>query len=257
VGVGLFAYGQKRATWMCAQGGALIAAVLSLALWGCGSGGASKIVASVDGAAITQSSLNHWLPFEARTSFKAVPLGPVPKGVLPDPPSYSACVAYLGSALGPLTSRSQSAQQRKAACAALLQQLRQKTLQFLIRYQWYTKELKEQGVIVSDNEVKRNIDHWAAIMRTRKGWAGPGKELQGNIDLYTRATGLSPADFVYFERYGLANDKVSKEVQAKPGPNGMVRAVAEFTAKWVARTSCQHGYVVPGCRQYHGAEPPL
>jgi hypothetical protein len=225
--------------------------LLAAGVVGCGSGGgagssAAGVVASVAGVSISKASLEHWIRVESAVSYKTIPINPLPRGILPDPPSYAACIAWLGSAAGSIESRSKSPAQRKALCVKRLVGLKQKTLGFLLSYQWYAGELKDEGVKVPESVVHRNL-----VLFVRGEM--PAK---GEFQRYLRVTGMSEADVLFIQRLGTYGDEIAKQIYAKGSEAEAHRALARFTSKWVAKTSCNPGYIVPGCRQYHGPEPP-
>jgi len=225
----------------------LAVGVACIFLGGCGSSGSSgggTVVASVAGVPVTKASLEHWARIESIVSYKVIPTEAVPKGVWPDPPNFTACIAWLGSSAGPLESHSMSAAQRKAGCEARLRNLKQKTLEFLVLYQWYLGEAKEKGIKVPESEVRRNL---ARFIR---------EEMPGKFPRYLSATGMSEADALFIQRLTTYGEKVKDVILAKPNPTEMRQALVGFTSKWVAKTDCKPGYVYPGCSQYHGSEPP-
>src|SRR5438445_2979554 len=86
----------------------------------CGSGDPSVVVARVGSHVITKATLDRWTAIEGVLAYQLNPTRPVPKGVVPDPPSYTACVAFLRA--HPQASASASAHataaQLRAACKA-------------------------------------------------------------------------------------------------------------------------------------------
>lgn len=226
---------------------AVVFGVIGVSSSGCGSSGASsggsQLVASVDGVSITKASVEHWMRVESVLSYVLTPTVPAPKGVLPDPPSYAACIAWLGSARGPVMAHSLTAAQRKTECEQHLVDLRRKTVEFLVLYQWYVGEAKAEGITVPESEVRKNL---ARYIR---------EEIPGKFQRYLSASGMSEADALFLQRLTAYGEKVKAPILAKP-PSEARRALLQFTSKWVAKTSCQPGYVFPGCRQYRGSDPP-
>jgi len=213
---------------------------------GCGSaGGQIGTVVSVAGVGISKASVDHWMPIEAVLSNELVPTRPPPRGAVPDPPGYRACISWLGSD-GPLESRSLSVAQRRARCIQRLANLKQKTVEFLILYQWYLGETRDQGIRVSESEVERNLKRYIR-------YEMPGR---GHFQRYLSAAGMSEADALFVQRLSTYGEKINHEILAKPTPGLIRKAFVSFTSKWTTKTSCMPGYVFPGCRQYHGSLPP-
>jgi hypothetical protein len=203
-------------------------------------------VAVVAGSPISKANLEHWMRVESVLGYAVIIKQPAPTGVLPDPPSYSACITWLGSSRGPLDARSLSVAERKSRCQQRLENLKKKTLGFLMSYLWYQGEAKDQGIKVSEAEVQRNFRRFQR------------EELPGKEDLrhYLSYSGMSLADATLIQRLGTLGDKIHSELFGKGSEAQVRQAFALFTSKWVAKTSCKPGYIVPGCKQYHGPQPP-
>ena len=86
--------------------------------------------------------------------------GPAAKPVVPDPPTYTACIAHL-QATAPKPAKGQpkpTAATLKAQCEQQYTALKQQVLGFLISANWVIGEAGDQGVKVSDNEVKKQFN---------------------------------------------------------------------------------------------------
>src|ERR1035437_9769921 len=75
------------------------AAIAIAAMTGCGTSASDEDVAQVASSSgvtsISKSSLKHWMFVEAVLLHNEQPTTAVPKGLLPDPPEYTTCIAYL------------------------------------------------------------------------------------------------------------------------------------------------------------------
>jgi foldase protein PrsA len=135
---------------------AALGAALSIAVGvaACGGGIPGDAVVSVGGTPIPRSTFNHWMAVAAagqQTTERAP---------APEPPNFSACVAHLEKAAqaaskgktkpNPALYKSQCEQQYTA--------YKQEVLDFLISSQWVMSEASEQGVHVSESEVKKQFD---------------------------------------------------------------------------------------------------
>jgi parvulin-like peptidyl-prolyl isomerase len=118
-------------------------------------------VVSVNGNAITTSTFNHWMAVAASSSSPAAATGKTAaKPVVPDPPSYKACIAHL-EATAPKPAKGQTkptAAALKAQCEQQYTALKQQVLGFLISSNWVLGEASDQGIKVSDAEVKKQFN---------------------------------------------------------------------------------------------------
>jgi hypothetical protein len=222
---------------------------LSASLAACGDAAPGTIVARVGGNSITSAGLERWTKIEAVLAYEASPTRPVPQGVVPDPPAYVNCIAYLRSTAG--LQRGQPAPtgaQLRRRCDEKHALLQHHVLDILIDYFWLKGESSEKGVRLTNGEIKEVLD------RIFPNTATFGK--------YLSITGESPSD----ERLIIEKDLFStkllqlKEKAFKRGrltsthqrEQALITAAREFTTKWASRTWCRAGYVVSECRQYKG-----
>jgi foldase protein PrsA len=116
-------------------------------------------VVQVGGTSITKATFSHWLGVAAASSAASTPGKPA-QAAVPDPPSYTACIAHL-EATAPKPAKGQSkptAAQLKSQCEQQYQTLKQEVLGFLISSQWVAGEASDQGVKASDKEVKQRFE---------------------------------------------------------------------------------------------------
>lgn len=129
--------------------------VVATVLVACGSSDNSvpgNAVASVDGTAITRADYEKWAEITAKGSSQGRTV------VIPDPPTFTRCIATLRSQSRPargqpaptdVTLRAQCRQQNDALVA--------QTMGTLIQNLWIEKEADAQGVEVSDADVQRQL----------------------------------------------------------------------------------------------------
>ena len=133
---------------------ALCALVVPAALVaGCG-GVPGNAVAEVDGNAIEKSSYDHWLQVAARSS------GQGAAAKAPVPPDFKECIAAKRKTT-PKPAKGQpevTDEQLKTQCKQEYEQLRDQVLQLLISFQWLEGEAEEQGIKVTDEEVKKSFE---------------------------------------------------------------------------------------------------
>jgi foldase protein PrsA len=117
-------------------------------------------VVQVDGQPITKDTFSHWLSVAAASSSAAAPGQTAPKPVVPDPPSYTACIAHL-AATAPKPAKGQAAPtqaQLKSQCEQQYKSLQQEVLGFLVSSYWVLGEASALGVKLSDKEVKKQFE---------------------------------------------------------------------------------------------------
>jgi foldase protein PrsA len=136
--------------------GAVFFAVLAMAACG---GIPGNAVVQVGNMNITQSIFNHWMSVAAASSQQTAPGQTAPKPVVPDPPTYKACIAQL-QATAPKPAAGQpapTAAQFKAQCQTQYKTLHDQVLQFLISADWVTGESADQKVSVTDAAVQKQF----------------------------------------------------------------------------------------------------
>ncbi len=230
--------------FICTLCGVFIA---SLGLIGCGA--TSDPVARVDDHAITKATLERWTAIEAVLAYETDPTRPVPKGVVPDPPTYINCIAYLKAPRGlGLGHPDQTAAQLKKQCGERRRMLQRHVLDILLVYYWLRGEAAEKGVKLTRAKIRAGLDRAfpnpAAYRRhlslTGKTPADERMILEKNL-LDTKLLDLVKADF--------GRRQVTSQQQREQAFIGAARA---FTKKWMARTTCSTGYIVPECKEYKG-----
>ena len=232
----------------------LIVACLGIAA--CGGGDpkpAGKVVARVNGNAVTKATLDHWTDVEAVLAYENEPKRPVPVGVVPDPPTYAKCIGYLMKTTVPEPGESSPTRsQLKRRCHERRTVLQRHVLDILLTYYWLSGDAREQGVKVTGAEITKIRDR-----------VFPGESAYRR---YLSITGERPADERLIIEKDLLDTKLLQLAEAKfrPKPTSVQehdRMMAElgtaFTSKWKARTSCSAGYVVAECRQYTGPPSPV
>jgi foldase protein PrsA len=119
---------------------------------GCGGGVPGNAVAEVDGTAIEKDTYEHWLNVAAKSA------GPDAK--VPVPPDYKECIAQLKkTAAKPAEGQpKQTDADFKKQCEQQYEQLRDQVLGLLISFEWIEREAEEQGITVSDAEVKKSFE---------------------------------------------------------------------------------------------------
>jgi foldase protein PrsA len=123
-------------------------------LAGCGGGGIpGNAVAEVDGTAIEKKDFEHWLNIAAKSSGQ-------PGAAVPKPPDFTECIAQAKkTAAKPAKGQpKQTDADFKKQCQQQYDQLRDQVLGLLISFEWIKREAEEQGVEVTDEEVKKSFE---------------------------------------------------------------------------------------------------
>ncbi len=146
----------KLTRWIAALSAVFFAAG---GLAACG-GIPSDAVVQVNGQAISKSTFEHWLGVAASASAAALPGQKAAKPVVPDPPTYTNCIAHLKE-IEPKPAKGQKPRteaQLKTQCEQQYKALQQQVLGFLISADWVVGQAEEQGVKVSDKEVEAQFN---------------------------------------------------------------------------------------------------
>lgn len=234
-------------------------AVAIAALTGCGgsASGGTAVVAQVRGAAgvasISKSLLQHWMSVEAVLLNNEQPTAPVPKGLIPDPPLYRSCIAYLAitpTKLGETGAKPNSTQLR-ARCAQRYKDLQVLTLNTLITWYWTIDAGTAAGIRSNDQEVKHRFEEVS-----KRLFPHPGE-----FATYLERTGQTIPDMLFRSKVQLFEVKLAEKGAAIEKAAGKA-AVIQFARRlppgkqWAAKTSCSQGYVVSACKEYTGSEAP-
>ena len=127
-----------------------------------------------------------------------------PQTPLPDPPSYSACIARVkGTQSG--TGRSEA--QLKEACELSYKQLFQLALSTAIHSQWLIGEAAEEGVRVSPAEVKEEFNASKKQFRSEAEFAA-----------YRKGSGQTISDMLFEIKLGKLSTGIFKNIQSKERP---------------------------------------
>lgn len=224
--------------------GSLLSAILGFNA--CGDVAPGTVVARVDRHTITKATLDRWTAIEAVLSYEANPRQPVPNGVIPDPPSYVGCIAYLQRvAQRPAAGQVRpTTEQLKNRCEQRHAFLQHHVLDILITFYWLSGEGAARGITVSDGEARKLLaQQFPTEAAFRK---------------FLEITGESEADELLILKRDLLSTRLQQSVSEKLGLTSeqqqltFLKFIEALTKRWSARTSCRRGYVVSECRQYAG-----
>jgi foldase protein PrsA len=128
-------------------------AVVCLVVSSCG-GVPGDAVVQVNGNSITKTTFKHWLGVAAASSAQTPA-----KTVVPEPPSYTACIAHLKET-EPKPAKGKKPKTEAALqteCETQYTSLKQEVISFLVSSEWVLGEAASLGVKISDNEVKKEF----------------------------------------------------------------------------------------------------
>ena len=174
----------------------LVLAAPAFVVAACG-GVPGNAVAEVDGDAIEKSSFDHWMTVAAKS-------GGQPGAQVPKPPDYTACVAQLRKQQ-PKPAKGQpkvTDASLKKQCDQQYKALRDQVLQLLASFEWIKGEAKDQGVKVSEADVKKRIDEIKKQQFPKKG----------DFEKFLKDSGYTQADIEAQTRTELLTNKIRDKV---------------------------------------------
>ncbi len=233
--------------------GLMLCTAAAVAVSGCGSssgssGGVSGGVAVRVGNSYTVSKADvaHWVPIEAILSQEVVPKGPIPVGMVPDPPGYNNCLVYQRKLVlekpGEKTIPSRSRLLRE--CKERYNNTRIHILNLLTVYGWLREEAAAHGYKVTDTQAQQRFTE-----NTR-----PEFPTTAAYQQFLTRTGLTQADELWRVKNNMLSNIAVETIF--PHQHSLKQAYPEFLLRWAAKTSCAPEYITPNCKQYKGTQPP-
>jgi foldase protein PrsA len=190
------------------------------ALAACGGGIPGNAVVSVNGNPITTSTFNHWMAVAAGSSAAAGASGQTSKPVVPDPPTYKACVAHL-EATAPKPAQGQkkpTPATLKAQCEQQYTVLKQQVLGFLISANWVIGEAEKQGVKVSDNEVKKQF----AQIKSQQF------PQEAQFQKFLKSSGQTVSDLLLRVKLDMLSQKIQQKVTKNAGKKPSQKEIKSY-----------------------------
>jgi hypothetical protein len=231
---------------------------IGVGLAGCG-GTSGEVVAHVAGVGtITKGTLDHWIPVEAVIIYEENPAKPLPKGLIPDPPGYSACIAYLATVRQKLveTGSKPTLAKLRSRCVQRYHELKVLTLNTLIGWDWLIGAGTKLGLTASDAEARHRLTEVNQRSFPRAG----------EFTRYLKLTRQTVADMLFRSKVQLLEVKLKERLATLERPATtqaqrqlIVGAFSNYMPpgkQWAAMTSCRSGYVVSACKEYAGTESP-
>jgi foldase protein PrsA len=195
--------------------------ITALTLAACGGGIPGNAVVSVDGTPITNGTFNHWMTVAANSSSASASAGKTaPKAVVPDPPTYKACIAHL-EAIAPKPAKGQpkpTAAALKTQCEQQYAALKQQVLGYLISADWVIGEASDQGVKVTDNEVKKQFNQIKSQQFPK----------EADFQKFLTSTGYTVSDVLLRVKLDLLSQKIQKKVSTDAGKKPSEKEVKAY-----------------------------
>jgi foldase protein PrsA len=163
---------------------------------GCGNDVPPNAVAKVGDAVITQEEFDKWV--KTASAGQAQGTG----AVAPDPPRFTKCVAARKEQPVPKGQERPSESQLRRQCEQEFDQLKTQVMQFLIQAEWVQQEAEEQGVKVSDREVRRSFED-------QKKQAFPNDKAYRE---FLKTSGMTEEDILFRVRLDQLQQKLTQKV---------------------------------------------
>jgi len=179
--------------------GAVLFALVGLAACG---GIPGDAVVNVGGNPITKAAFDHWMAVAASSS--SVTSGEKP--TVPEPPSYTACVAHLAK-IAPKPAKGHKAPttaELKKECETQYKSLQTEVLGFLISSQWVLSEASSLGVKISDAEVKKEFTKIKSAQFPKAA----------EFEKFLQTSGETVSDLLLRVKLNLLSSKIQKKVVA-------------------------------------------
>jgi foldase protein PrsA len=163
-------------------------------------------VVQVDGKSITKTAFDHWMRVASISSATSV----ANKPVVPEPPSYTGCIAHL-AATAPKPAKGQPAPttaQLKTQCEQQYKSLQQQVLGFLISSDWVVGEAGSLGVKLSDAEVHKQF----AKIRSQQFPSA------AEFEKFVQNSGQTVSDLLLRVKLNLLSTKIQEKITKKKHP---------------------------------------
>jgi foldase protein PrsA len=183
----------------------ILGLALTVAIAGCNGGIPGDSVATVGGNPITKTTFNHWLSVAAASSKTSA----TAKVVVPEPPSYTACIANLTATTPkpPKGQKGPTTKQFKTQCETQYKALKTEVLNFLLGLEWVLGEAPSHGIKMSDAEVKKQFVKIS-------GQQFPSK---AEFEKFLSTSGQTVSDLLLRVKYNLISQKLQAKVLKSAG----------------------------------------
>jgi len=184
----------------------LVASSTLIACGGGDSGVPDDAVAKVKDTAITKAAVDHWMTIAATSQqAQAAPGAAAAKPSIPTPPDFTACIAKARASMPKKLPKGQTAPtdvQLKETCKQQYEALKGQVVPFLISAAWITGEAKDQGIAVSDAEVKKQFE-------TQKKQSYPK---EADFQKFLKGSGMTLEDLLFRVKVDTLSQKIRDKV---------------------------------------------
>src|SRR5436190_2734091 len=176
---------------------ALPIAACAALIAGCGGGVPPSGVAKIGDTVITKDQFNHWLNAAAHGS-----AAPGSNVVVPDPPSFTKCIAYQQKQPVPKGAKKPTAAQLKTQCSQQYDALKQQVMQFLVSAEWIQQEAQKEGVKVSNKQVQKQFQD-----QKKQSFQKPA-----DYQKFLKNSGMTEADLLFRVKLDVISNAVRTKV---------------------------------------------
>ena len=167
----------------------------------CGNDVPSGAVAKVGDSTIEKAEFDRWLKTGAESAAQGS------AAAVPDPPEFTKCAESITSQPAPQGSGAPSEAEAKKQCEDQYEQLKNDVMQFLIQSEWVEQEAKEQGIKVSDAEVRRSFED-------QKEQAFPKEK---DYQEFLKTSGMSEEDILFRVKGDTLQTKLTQKITEDEG----------------------------------------
>jgi foldase protein PrsA len=175
-------------------------------------------VVAVNGTPITTSTFNHWMMVAAGSSSPTT--SSTSKPVVPDPPTYKACVAHL-EATAPKPAKGQpkpTPATLKTQCEQQYTALKQQVLGFLISANWVLGEASSQGVKVSDKEVQKQFNQVKSQQFPK----------EADFQKFLASSGQTVSDLLLRVKLDMLSSKIQQKITKDAGKKASEKEITSY-----------------------------
>jgi hypothetical protein len=201
---------------------------------------AAPLIARVGAFPITASTYEHWMAIGAATVEIPKPNGPLPAVVPYEPPDFTTCVRRRRR-----TAPTRTHVSLRADCRRTYDSIQRRILKFLITGYWIRGEAAAQHIAITEAEVDKRLEEERRATNPT----------EASFHRLQEASRQTTADLVFAVKTQMLSARLlARFTRADPRTMPERETIAAFNrsmrAKWIAKTSCETGYIVPQCRQY-------
>lgn len=158
----------------------------------------------VNGKPISKTTYNHWIGVAAAAGAAAVPGQKAPKPVVPEPPSFTACIAHLKETEPKPTKgqKPKTESELKTQCEQQYKALQQQVLGFLISSEWVLGQAEEMGVKLGDAQV---VKHFNELKKQQF-------PKEAEFQKFLASTGQSVSDLLLRVKLSMLSTKIQEKI---------------------------------------------